>query len=192
MTEPLETDRFRLRTSQFFTRLVYLHGTLPIATVLVLLLVAVVFAFALDYRFAIVALMVVFLIAPLAMAWLYLNCGFHADASFNVSWHTLSVGPDAIEITLLKPIYGKVEEDEEEHEPVERIVGWSKGKTLRYDSGMLRPYLTGGDGITVPLSGGKGFIAVPRSAFGDDESYKNFVDRIGALCLSGPEATVEL
>ena len=202
------TERFRLDTSPFFTRLVYLHGTLPISLILILILSAVVLAFALDVKFAIVALMIVFLIAPLAMAWLYLYWGMRAEARFNVTWHTLTVERDGVTVTLLKPVYETVDEDDylpksesvekisenlsiksseedPDNPPIrEKITGWIKSSELRFDREKIGKYLYGGDGITIPVCDGKGFIAVPRSVFTTEEEYKNFILQIDKLYIS--------
>ncbi len=194
----METERFRLGASPFFTRLVYLHGTWPIALILVLILVAVVLAFAFDSRFAIVALMVVFLIAPLAMAWLWLYWGLRPEYRFNVAWHTLRLDPDGITVTLLKPVYETVDTEieepedgestaEESRKTREKITGWERGKEMRFERAVLGRYLTGGDGITIPVNMGQGFIAVPRSIFTSEGEYSDFLNQIVSFYRTGKE-----
>lgn len=173
----MTTERFRLGTGAFFTRLVYLHGTLPISVVIVLFSVAVILAFALDSRFAIVAVMVALLIVPLAMSSLYFSHGLLPDYSFNVSWHKLKVTNEGIEIILFKPIY-EIVRDEDSDEEKEKLVKWEEAKRMKYDRTTFGGILTGGDGITIPVKGKKGMIAVPRNAFATLQDYENFVVKI--------------
>lgn len=168
----MNTERFRMGTGAYFTRLVYLHGTRPIVIVATLFLVAFILAFALDIRFAIVAVMIAFIIVPLAMAWLYFFHGLLPGYAFNISWHILSVSPEGIEVILFRPVYSR-ESDKESDEDTERIVRWEMGKRLFFPKEEIGGILTGGDGVTVPLKGG--MIAIPRDAFKNQEDYEKFV-----------------
>lgn len=173
----MKTDRFRLSTGAYFTRLVYLHGTLSIAVILVLFLASVVLAFALDLRFALIAVMIALLILPLAIAYLYFYFGLMPDYSFNVSWHTLELSDKGIEVTLFKPVYERTV-DEETEEEKETITGWEATKRLFFPRDSMGPMLAGGDGMTIRLKNGRGMIAVPRNAFSAEEDFRNFISHI--------------
>lgn len=191
--EEMKSDCFRLGSGAFFTRLLYLHGKIPLSIIGALLLIALILAFSVDYRFAIVGLMIVFLIAPASFGWLYVKWGLAEDASFNVAWHNLEASDESLTVHILRPVYEEVSEEEYHSDkndedspksaesPKERIAGWETWREMRFESSRLGKYIVGGDGITVPVDNGKGFIAIVRSAFESDDAYLEFVEKIGAL-----------
>lgn len=135
-----------------------------------------------DVRFMISGLIVVFLILPMLVAYLYINYALIPECAYNVLPHELEAREDGI----LFRIYPKrekdnaVSEESEDHlederarvsesAPIERLVEYSR----------LSPYKVGLDSVTFPASQPSGgFVYVPLSAFEEMEAFEQFVKYI--------------
>ena len=180
------TERFRLGTGAFLTRLFYLHGTVPLVVILCMTAMAVVLSMAGDIRFVVIALMIVFIFAPAILAWLYVSKGMVSETTFNIAWHRLILTDRGISVEVLKPIYKSVEADSDEDNVNEKrekevISSWITHKTIHFDFHMMKAPLAGGDGLTLPLRGERGFIAIPYTAFQTKERYDDFTGALNML-----------
>ncbi len=190
------SERFRLSQGAFLSRLFYLFGTYPVVIVLALTGTAVILSMTVDIMFLIIALMIVFILAPAIFAWLYISKGMNPEATFNIAWHVLRINEEGIAVDIIKPVY-KTREEEEDPEAIppnakaqlfsekanhgeqtenesETIESWIDSKSIFIPLGRMKDVLTGGDGLTIRLKDGPGFIAVPHSAFYSPEEYEAF------------------
>ncbi|MDE6336121.1 MAG: hypothetical protein K2L34_06090, partial [Muribaculaceae bacterium] len=108
----LATEIICMSRSKLITTLFYLYGWLPITILGILAIVALIAGIAIDVRWAIIFLMVVFIITPLLMSFLYFFHGLRPTTAANVVPHTLIFTNNGITIRIL-------EEKKEEESDIE-------------------------------------------------------------------------
>lgn len=121
-----------------------------------------------GWRWCVVALMLVFLIAPMLMAYLYFAYALRPEIFFNPQMHTAEVADGKLNIHIaLRP--DKVEDDkstEEGSEPEWRSVSFALSEIGQYSVGM--------DSVRIPI-GNKGWLWLPKRAFPDDRHFRQFL-----------------
>ncbi len=111
MTSPLTTplpasvaatDVICMSRSRLIATMFYLYGWLPLTVLGVLAIGALVAGIVIDVRWAIVFLMVVFIVTPLLMSFLYFFHGLRPTTASNVVPHILLFGNDEFTIRILE------------------------------------------------------------------------------------------
>lgn len=98
--EALQSRVFRMGRGKFAQHLVYRYGRPWLAALAVLVCAAGVAAFY-DLRYLAVMLMAVFLVAPMALAFLYFYYGLLPVNAMNTVEHTVEVSPRGIGLTVM-------------------------------------------------------------------------------------------
>ena len=156
-----ETEVFRMGHGRFALKMASLYGKPWIAVCATLAIGFALVGIFHDLRWAVLSLMTVFLITPMALAFLYIYHGMRPMSALNVADHRISIGPDF----LLATVYAK-EEGTEDGETVYRPL---TERALPYSA--LGRWQVGLDSVTIPLTGEeKGFLWLPAEAFGGDSS----------------------
>lgn len=145
----------------------------------VALLMAVVLGLLVDWRCFLIALMMVLLICPAVMAWLYFYYGLRPECFINVMPHYISRRPDGISVTMLKRQPKDLEDDNEgkDSEETEEDAEYEEvDYSFNFCDIRRKNYIVGNDGVTFPLVGKyRGFLWIPEDAFADAEEFINFV-----------------
>ncbi len=171
-----ETRRFRMERSRLSATLLVLYGkwTLVILGIITIGLLCCGILF--DVRWVIVALMVIFIVSPAILCYLYFFHGFRKSTVVNSIPHTLIFTPDALIAKVLK----RIEEDESTKEEAtviedqiskkeERSNGEEKFEEhyrLTFPYGSIKSCIPGRQGYIISLlAPEKGFLWMPYDAF---------------------------
>lgn len=184
-----ETSIFRISQSSILMFLLRKHAVWAVISTSVIIVVLAALAIALaDVRYAILALMVVCIIAPMVLVMLYFYYALKPDVVFNVLPHSLELTPEGIKVTLFeckeKEVEDKnvkeaddgenVSETEEEKEGSKEepeYVAISE-RFISYDS--LSRYEVGLNDVIYHL-GDTGYLFITQTAFASGEDFKDFV-----------------
>lgn len=176
----LETDRltartpsFRIPRATFAVRMVALYGKWWLAVLLVLFVAAVVAGIVADLRFLVVGLMVLFIVFPMVVAFLYFKEGLRRECAMNVVEHFLDIDGKGIGVNLLKPREADV--DEEEESDTEEVIA-----RLYFRKDNLLPPESFANEIIWPLREG-GFIWISGDIL---EASPDFKENLELLIIS--------
>ncbi|MDE6794513.1 MAG: hypothetical protein K2J63_04325 [Muribaculaceae bacterium] len=202
----LATGIICMSRSKLITTLFYLYGWLPITILGILAIVALIAGIAIDVRWAIIFLMVVFIITPLLMSFLYFFHGLRPTTAANVVPHTLIFTNNGITIRILEE--KKEEESDIEVDPkaqndaatnagndadtelgkdvlTEKVTKAEKEKEIitRYEFSIpytsIDRYQLGRDGFIISLKQPQqGFIWLPYAVFSKREDMETALKRI--------------
>lgn len=177
---PRASNIFKISPTSILFFLLRRHASWALAAIGVPVAVFIIIAIALeDVRYAILALMVVFLLAPMLMAILFFYYALAEDIVFNILPHTLEITKDGIGISL----YEVVPEEEKKSESAEPEYRKILERLIKYDN--LGRYEAGMDNVVFPVTGIEGrskikgevsgYMYVASSAFTTSEEFKEFV-----------------
>lgn len=153
------TTVFRVGRAKMMLNLAMQRGA-PIICILALLILAgIILALTVDIRWGILALMIVFIVTPMVMAFLYFYYGLRPESFVNVMPHKVFFFPGEAVVTLLIP---EDEPEQEKDEPAYRTVEYCF--TLQRES----PFTLSTDTLTLHTTNGA--IPVPLSAFPTPET----------------------
>lgn len=176
MSRGIATSRFRMGQAALLRRMAAKSSPLPWGVLAILFIAFLMLEIFVNLRFIIVAMMLIFIAAPLIAAYLYFSFGFSQYVAFNSLPHTLSFRPEGVDVNIFTPAPEREEkasesEDEdkddaaEEEETPQEIV-----KTIFIPREMMQKAEIHIDAIIIPLKAEReGFIYVPRSAVDEAE-----------------------
>lgn len=155
----------------FMLKMFELYGKPWVWGMAALLILSVIPALFVDIRFVILALMIVFIIIPMAGAFLYINYGFRRGCVINVVPHYLDIDEKGITVTVLR-LVEKTDENtdtapdtsDSSSEPEYEI---AFSQHIGYaDFGLPR---LGLKSLTLPMK--DGFVWIPDDCFTDDSTF---------------------
>lgn len=123
-----------------------------------------------DLRWAIVSLMTVMILLPMAVAFLYFSYGLRRECWLNVVPHSVEFYPGLLRVRVeVPPLPGR--EDEKD----EAVPG--RTYTLSFRKAQIGRYKLVGEGLSVAISGGaRGFLRLPYSAFPSEKDLERAVE----------------
>lgn len=144
-----------------------------------------------DVRYAILALMVVFLLAPMVLALLYFYYALAEDIVFNILPHSLEIRGDEVIIRLFELIPKEEKKDTEEKEDKENNSEEPEYRQISeraYTLTHLGRYEVGINSVVFPIKGSSqskklqgdisGYMFVPAAAFTTIDDFKQFVQMV--------------
>lgn len=132
-----------------------------------------------DVRWLIVALMVVFIVAPMVFAFLYFNHGLRLSCACNVLPHSLAFSERGITAT----VETACDDAGDGAEAPAADAGNGKTREFFFPAGSFRRYHVAGDGVVLPLAAPEGgFLWIPAGAFSSRSDFNEAVGMIGR-CL---------
>lgn len=166
------SDWFRMPAGLFFRCLILQNGKICFLITLSLILAGLALGLAFDYRYAIIALIIFFLLIPLEVATLYIYNGFLKTCYFNTTLHKLSLSASEIHVTMKwKNVKDESNEnDESEEEEFIRNITFSKD--------LFSKLVVLNDSVIIRAKSNKGFLWVPLNAFENEECFTEFVNKI--------------
>lgn len=174
------SEVYRLSQSGLLSYLARHHGKWPAVIALSIIaglgLTAWIFA---DLRFLILALMVLFIVVPMIMAFLYFSYALDADVSFNVLPHSIGIDNSGIYVKIMPRRDKKnstdddYDDEEEIAEPVVKFYSFSRFG--RYEVGYNCLYLQIKQADEKAESGNSGFLYLPIDIFQDVSSPEAFL-----------------
>ena len=161
------SDILRMSPRKMVSTMIYLYGTVPVATVAALAVPALALGIFLDIRWLVVFLMIIFLLVPMAMSFLYFYHGLRPSTASNTSLHRLHFDNDGIKVSIVDIEHS--EKGDDEHVIV----------TRSYPFSSVRSVMTSGDGVIILLATPyKGFLWLPYDAFPIREDIRKVLDLI--------------
>lgn len=166
MDKQVSTNIFKLSRKQFILLLTKLVALKWLLIPLIFLFATFVLTFILnDIRFVIVGLMILFIIIPMILAFLYISYGLLENCYINIIDHEVEFANDCL---VLKSHIKKFTDNEENEEAETRILE----RKLKWDAISKVTYNV--DNMVILIDKPKfGFLHIPYSSFNstDDENY---------------------
>lgn len=156
----IETLRFRMPHSLFVKRMFLFYGRKWFIALGVVFLALIAVGLFLDIRWIVVALMVLFLVAPMAMAFLYYSIGLRRECSVNVMEHQFVFSPEGVETVYY------ISNDDEETEDTRKVF---------FKRDNFKKLVVGLNEVFVMFRG-KGFLWIPQAAFKNADTYFSVIE----------------
>lgn len=182
----LETEVIRMSNSRLIVTMFYLYSLCPIVILVILAVAAITAGIVYDIRWAIVFLLVVFIVTPLLMTFLYFYHGLRSSTASNVTPHTLLFSHEGITVKILEVDDKPLDPDDNTPDAEEQPCSTDENKprhsspkhySLRHKlffpyAGIDR-YRAGRDGFIITLrEPEKGFLWLPYDSFGNLETLQ--------------------
>lgn len=178
---------FRMGRGDFARTLFMQKGLTPICMISLVLLVGFFVGLAIDLRFLILSAMIVFIIIPLIIGFLYYYYALDKYYRFNVVDHNITMGNKGLTITMFFPLNKEEEADEEndcqtskeshdeaDYKVVKQTIDYAEIGMPTYQSKSVIYRLGKKD---------NGFLWIPESAFETTGDFQKFIDNLnGKLC----------
>lgn len=153
---------------QLITNLLQLYGWGPVAVTLIVSIPALAAGIFLDIRWLIVFFLVICVVSPMVLAFIFIFHGLRPSTASNLTPHTIEINKDGIHIS----IYRSTEED-----------GFELITTHSYPFNTVRRLWASQDAVTaILLPPEKGFIWIPSAAFPSKEkaldAFREMADKI--------------
>lgn len=173
----MESDVFRMSRGKFAMTMARLYGTPWIAGAAILAAASAIIGTAHDIRWLIVALMIVMIIAPMALALLYFNHGLKPASVLNILPHSIAADDGCLTIRVFDKMPGEKKCDEEDEEDDKKLPAVTAVREI--PTASLKPYHVGMDSIVIPVDGKDGgFLWVPVSAFHSPDGFNAMMDEV--------------
>lgn len=162
----INTEIFKADRKKFALLLFERHGRTWLLGGFFLIVTAIFFGFAIDYRIFIIVLLLIFIVAPGLLLILYFNYGLKGENFLNVLEHRIEISNDKMSV-FLKLSHPDEEQDYED---------W---RCYEFSFSDFGNYYIGKDYVIFPfLEPKQGFIYLPVNAFASPELFSETIKRI--------------
>ncbi len=166
----IETDMIRMSGKKLILTLFYLYGGWALITLAFLALPALAAGIFIDLRWLIVFLMLLFLVTPMLMVFLYFYHGLRQSTASNIVEHKLLFTQTGITFRLFEKV------EEEEYTEEESKEKWHVRSEKLYPYDQVANYKTSSDGVLLMLTAPeKGFIWLPYTAFSHPSLFQEAI-----------------
>lgn len=173
------------------TSLLLMTHAVPTLTILgVLTALSIAAAVLVDVRAVIIAFMILCLVLPMVMAFVYFYHALAPATALNLLPHSLRVVDQTLEITLYQAVQSAAEEaqapqsSEPEYEPEcepECEPEYEPFRTVSYPLRWMQRYTVGATYVVMPVRSDTrsyGWLYLPLSAFDSAAALKQFIDSV--------------
>lgn len=165
----LSEQPFRMGRGDFARKMFHFWGITPLLLLCALALVGIIAGFLIDMRYSILALMVVFILMPTVMMFLYYYHGLSENCRFNIVDHNLYVEEQALRVSMYFP--NPTEEDADARKQMDFFIDYNRIRSFKvFDKSVVFP-------IGTPVNG---FVWLPLSAFDSVDDFRKALDKISA------------
>lgn len=184
--ETITTDIFKANGTTISRTMLTLYGKPWIAGALLFVAPLIILGFIHDIRWIIVALMAVFVVIPMALAFLYLYYGMNKVSVINSTSHKFEFKDSGITSYIYKLSESL---SNTENEGQENMESGNYEIETRHDLmakteipySKIKGYVVGVDDVTLHTSdSGKGFLLVPLSVFPDKDRFTMAINLMAA------------
>lgn len=172
------TDTFRMKPARFASEMIFKYGAIWLITLCVCALAGLILGIAVDLRFFLASFMVIFIIAPLVLIFIYYYFGLKKECYVNAVNHSIIIHPSHIEAKLVfnTPKDIDTENGDEENSPFadskKSVDSETISRSETFEFSEFREVRLGLDSITLEfLPSRKGFVWIPAFAFDDPKDY---------------------
>ena len=176
----ISSEVFKMGQGAMLARLYALHGRIwSVGTAAVISALIIWWLVTTDLRLLICALIVLFIIVPMVMAFLYINYALAPEVAYNVLPHRLTLTEEGVEVAIFprRDSDEPTEEnspEESEDIPDEEIYGEpALTRLISYDAIERFTILPAGVSFNVRPAG---FLYIPQSAFTSAKLFQTFIE----------------
>lgn len=164
-----ETEIYKMKAGKFAGSLAMIYAKGWIVAIVLLAVAALLAGIFFDLRWGVVFLMIVFLVAPMILAFLYIFHGMRPLTALNVAPHKITFGKQNIAVTACH--------SHTDPETGEAVMTEIQTKSIPH--GLLQGFITGQDYLFLLYnSPEKGFLWLPLSAFSDPKDFETAIKAI--------------
>lgn len=188
----------KMNGMSFLTELIFRYAGIWLLVLSATAVVGLVLGIAVDLRWFVVGLMIIFLIIPMAMAFLYYYYGLRKECFVNTVPHVLALLEDGINVEILAPDTpdgirpdapgneqssnaddSSAADDSVAAVPLGSAPAFREIRTEFFPFSAMRPMRIGHDSAIIPFAPPtKGFIWIPADAFDSAESLADILEYI--------------
>lgn len=170
-SKSVESVIFRMEGGAFAAALVRNFGRGWIIAFAVIVIASIIPGIFIDGRFLIIALMVVLIVIPLMLSFLYYSYGLRRECFINTIPHTVSIEEDSVKVKIFTD-----RESEDENE-------W-KYRELLFPKKDFGKYKVDGDAVEFEMGNPRrGFLWLPLSAYADPCEYMRTIYSIAGTTV---------
>ncbi len=171
---PFRSKVFKMSAVRFGRELVFRYAGIWMVTLLVIALAGLAAGVSVDFRWLIIALMIVFIVIPMLLFFFYYSYGLRRECYVNALPHSIIVSDNGITAEIVLPSRSKAAEDDASkasaNEDIKRVEEF-----FPYE--IMSEFNIGLNSAIIPLRGkGKGFLWIPKYAFEKTEDYFHALD----------------
>lgn len=173
--EELITEEFRMTSAKFVGEMIFRHGWAYLLTLSLLGVAGIALGVAVDYRWFIIVLMLLFLVAPLLLALLYFYFGLRREAYVNTMPHTVAADDRGLTFNLRMSDLSDLSDESDKSDRSNN----SECREEFFPYSSMTPMQVGLKSVSIPLkSPAKGFLWVPVAAFVSDDKASAFLLKV--------------
>lgn len=185
---PAESRVFRMGAANFISHLIFTYAGPWLLVLSATAVAGVAFGIAVDIRWFIVGMMVVFLVIPMLMGFMYYYYGLRRGCLVNSVMHAVVIDDKGITVRML---FEQPRDDADDAADMESADKESADKRSadgqrRYVERLeffpysdMKPYRIGMKSVVIPLQGNTpGFLWIPFDAFGEAAVLEGLLDYI--------------
>ena len=165
---PEDENLISMKRSQLLAILTLLYGWSWLLVLGIAVIATMGIGIFIDIRYSIISLMIIFLVSPLFIAYLYFYHGLKPMTAINIVPHRLKVSNNGIGIDIPEKPYPDKKE--------ENIKG-TAGHAIFHPYSSFGKYISGNNGfILIFVDHNNGFLWVPYSTFRNDAESRDFLE----------------
>ena len=165
---PNDEDLISMKRSQLLAILTLLYGWSWLLVLGIAVIATMGIGIFIDIRYSIISLMIIFLVSPLFIVYLYFYHGLKPMTAINIVPHRLTVSNNGIGIDIPEKPYPDKKE--------ENIKG-TAGHAIFHPYSSFGKYISGNTGfILIFTDHNNGFLWVPYSTFRNDTESRDFLE----------------
>lgn len=177
----MESKVFKMSGTIFVTEMLFRYSGAWLLGLFSMALLGVILGVTVDLRLLVIGLMVVFVVLPMVLAFLYYYYGLRRECFINTIPHSLLIGDDGLTVRMILTADNTDEEEEiteDSHDSSDKSVA-TRIRDEFFSYSQMLPYRIGSKSVTIPLrTPDKGFIWIPADAFDDNTELASALELI--------------
>lgn len=177
--ERISTDIFNINAKAISHTLVTLYGKKWFMPTFGVLLPMVLLGAIFDLRWVIVALMILFIVLPMVLAFLFFYYGLDPVSVVNSPPHALEFGDNAITVYIYEMVECSPDTDSSSSSPENKNPDFKTKAIKEIDYCGIKDFIVGLSQVILRTSvPGNGFLIIPLSAFPDKMQFELAISAI--------------
>lgn len=165
----MESKEYRMGSGRFASELLFRYGGWWLLLLSMTAVAGIVLGICMDLRWMVVGLMTVFVVIPMALAFLYYYYGFRRECFVNTIPHKIDVSADGITV-LLRISAPERTESADPDSFSENVDAGPQYRREFFPFSAMSSYRIGNNSVIIPFrSPAKGFLWIPADAYDDEK-----------------------
>lgn len=178
----MESRQFRMGGMQFVAEMIFRYAGKLMLFLSATAVLGIVLGVTVDFTWFFAALMIVFIVLPLLVAFLYYYIGLRRECFINTTIHTLNVCSQGIGVRMMFPVGDDQQDNDQELDEESQSCFESERYNIReefFPYSQMESVRIGVKSVVIPFrSPLKGFIWIPADAFSTPEALGEVLDMI--------------